>query len=82
MAVEDGVLVQPTCAELKAAYLDMVLAGGEVLIKAGDQLVKYTDVEKLQRVIEKLCGPIVPEGSTANRGVVLHVAKFNRGCKC
>lgn len=75
-------LVEPTCAELRAAFTNMVLNGGEVLIKAGDQLVKYTDVEKLKRVVESLCGPIAPEGSTANRSVVFHVVKFNRGCGC
>lgn len=76
------VLTDPTCAELRTAYLNMVLTGGEVLVKAGNQLVKYTDVEKLKKVIESLCGPIMPEGSTAQRGMVFQVAKFSRGCKC
>lgn len=75
-------MADPTCAELRSAYLQLVLTGGEVLIKAGDQLVKYTDVEKLKKVVESLCGPIKPDGSTANRGMKLYVPTFKRGCGC
>lgn len=66
-----------TCDELRAAYLTLLLGGGEVLIKSGSELVKYTDVTKLKAIIEEICGPITPEGSTAKRGLVLHHGRVN-----
>lgn len=72
----------PTCQQLKEAYLALVLAGGEQLIKVGDQLVKFTDPVKLKAIIEEMCGPIVPEGSTANKGLILHQGQvFGRGSR-
>lgn len=77
-------MADPTCAELRSAYLTLLLGGGEVLVKAGDMLVKYTDASKLKAIIEEMCGPIKPEGSTANRGLKLHQARVNGrgGCGC
>lgn len=76
-------MADPTCADLKAAYLQLLANGGEVLIKAGDQLVKYTDIDKLRNAIETICGPIVPDGSTAQRSMVFRDTKFKRGgCGC
>lgn len=74
----------PTCDDLKAGLIQMLADGGPVLIKAGDQLVKYTDIEKLKNTIEMMCGPIIPEGSTANRGLRIGVTRFGRrgGCGC
>jgi len=61
-----------SCDDLKTKYLELASGAGVVLIKSGDQLVKYTDAAKLLEVIERLCGPIIPEGSTAQRGVRMH----------
>lgn len=70
------------CDELREKYLELLLAGGEVLIKSGDQLVKYTDAEKLKNVIEQICGPIRPEGSTAQRDMRLHGNAFKDSADC
>lgn len=70
------------CTELKEKYLELLLGGGEVLIKSGDQLVKYTDAGKLKEVIEALCGPIKPEGSNAQREMRLHGNTFRDPMNC
>lgn len=75
-------MANPTCDDLRAGYLQMLANGGEVLIKAGSQLVKYTDIDKLRDAIETICGPIVVDGTTANRGMVFHVGRFSRNCGC
>lgn len=77
-------MADPTCDELRSAYLKLLLSGGEVLVKAGDQLVKFTDPAKLREIIEALCGPIKPDGSTASRGLRLHQARIHGrgGCGC
>ena len=76
-------MADPTCAELKSAYMTLLLGGGEILVKVGSQLVKYTDAAKLKSIIEELCGPIVPEGSTANKGLRLHHGRVNHNpCGC
>lgn len=70
------------CAELRAMYEKMVIEGAPVLIKSGDQLVKYTSADKLLEVIEKLCGPWQPEGSTANREIRMHANRVQSSTDC
>lgn len=72
----------PTCDELKEKYLELAAGAGVVLIKSGDQLVKYTDADTLLGVIEKLCGPIRPEGSTAHREMRLRGNRVSDPADC